>query len=170
MAAAIDSARQVFEFFQDDYEAYANRPGVVWACEVYKDGVGSGLSDAVIGAGTRVLVQKGLIKAHTATAYRLTELGAECCLHPELLDEQLTPPRNAAVIPQNINVHGGHVQVGDHNTQHVTYRTILERALDVAEEREDVPAPVAGALRRLCEYPDIDALLAEAQRRAGRAG
>lgn len=165
MADAIESARKVFDLFQDTYEAFANRPNQLWAVDVYDEGVGAGLSDSEIGAGTRVLVQKGLIRARTTTQYMPTDLGLECCLHPKNLDKYLAP-RFPGAVSQNISIHGGQNQIGDGNTQNITYRTVFHEALQLVEEREDVPAPIAGALRRLREYPDIDALMTEATERA----
>jgi hypothetical protein len=63
-------------------------------------------------------------------------------------------------------IHGGSNQFGAGSTQNITYRSVLQAALEVAEERDDVPAPVAGALRKLVEFPDLESLMSDADRKA----
>lgn len=62
-------------------------------------------------------------------------------------------------------IHGGTNQFAPGGTQNVTYRTVLQAALEVAGERPGVPKPVEAAIRLLWEYPDVETLLAEAEKR-----
>lgn len=171
MVDSIALAREVFAAFQRGYDKYAARPGVWWALNLFArdaDDVYLNLSDKEIGLGVRVLKQKGLIEAFTGKSYRLTELGEECCLHPELLDEHLAPRHAASMgIAPSLTISGGNVQIGDHNTQTITYRAVLEEALEAVDKRDDVPASIAAALRKLIDYPDLEDLLASAATQVG---
>jgi hypothetical protein len=167
MADATGLARDVFAAFWQGYEEHAGDPSMQWWIEPLGDEDRQRfyptLSDADIGRGIRILKQKGLIKQLTQDGYQLDEAGEECCLHPELFDEYVAP-RRAAVVP-NVSISGGNVQFGDGNTQNITYGALLHEALQIAEEREDVPAPVAAALKRLQAFPDIESLMSEAAER-----
>jgi hypothetical protein len=164
---AIAAARVVFALFQKRYAEVLGRTRV-WALPVGRaDFKVDGLTPEAKQLGLNVLLHKDLLKPMAVGSYQLTEAGAEACLHPELVEEYLAPrkamPPNTAVV-----VHGGHVQIGDGNTQNITYRAVLQKALDVAEERDDVPAPVAAALKRLQDFPDIESLMTEATERLTR--
>lgn len=166
MADATDSARRIFEFFQEAFEDHESDPDANWALNIYEDCARAALSDSVIGVGTRTLVAKGLIEKFTDAHHRLTDLGTECCLHPALLDDYLAPRRPFAAVSRSVTVTGGNVQIGDNNTQRITYRELLAEALADVDERNDVPATVAGALRKLHDFPDLENLLSAAAKRA----
>lgn len=169
MAESSDLARSVFAVFWEAYEEHAADPSVQWWLEPFDEEsrrTYPTLTVADIGRAIRTLKQKGLIKQLTDSGYQLTEVGEECCLHPELFDEYIAP-RRAAGGP-SVSISGGNVQFGDGNTQNITYGALLHEALQVVEEREDIPAPVAAALKRLQEFPDLEAVMSEAAERLGR--
>jgi hypothetical protein len=168
MADATDSARRVFDLFQAAFEEHEGAPEAVWALDVYEECAAAGLSESVTGAGTRTLVAKGLIENFTVAHHRLTDLGTECCLHPELLDDYLAPRRPVAAVSRSVTATGGNVQIGDHNTQQITYRELLAEALADVDERDDVPAAVAGAHRKLRDFPDLEGLVSAAAKRAAK--
>jgi hypothetical protein len=136
MVDSTELARQVFAAFGERYEEHASDPSVMWWVDPFgKDErqLYPSLTDADIGRAVRVLMHKGLIKPYGQDAYQLDDIGAECCLHPELFDEYVAPRRAAILAIPAVNISGGNVQIGDHNRQTITYGRLLReaaRALD----------------------------------------
>lgn len=78
--------------------------------------------------------------------------------------EQIEDPSTeaGALVVQSITVHGGHVQVGDHNRQSITYASVLEE-LRLRVEGADLPPAQRGAasdaLAILLNQPDLNSIL-----------
>lgn len=161
----IQLARRLFAVLQEVY----NRQGQgLWSIPVRDNEAALGFTVEEARTAVTILMHKGLVKwmGHSIT---LTPSGNEACLHPELLDGLLgplrPPTRPVVVSSSNVTVHGGHVQIGDHNTQNITYRSVLQEALKEVATRDDVPAPVATGLQRLIDFPDLEGLLERAAAR-----
>ena len=165
-SSPVDLAQRLFAEFQKVYAARLSE-GSIWYIAIQGNEAHLGFTADDARTAITVLTQKGLIKTMGIGRHQLTERGKEACLHPELREGRLGAPRPMTPLVQTstVNVHGGHVQVGSNNTQNITYRSVLRAALETAEGRDDVPAPVASALRKLVEFPDIESLMSDADRK-----
>jgi len=166
MRDKIECARMVFRDFVASYEEHLGTDGFWTLGTDYEDDA-AGLTSKEWLIGVAILTDKGLTEKEYENAWTLTEDGREVCAHPELLDDYLAPRNPARAGAASVAIHGGHFQFGDGNTQNISYRAVLQEALAVAEESDDVPAPIAGALRRLAEFPDLEELLSTAAAKIG---
>jgi hypothetical protein len=163
----IQLARRLFTIFQDAYKA---RGQGLWSITVRDNEEALGFTVEEARAAVTILMHKGLVKwmGHSLT---LTEKGNEACLHPQLLERALGPlePQSKRIVlsPSSITVHGGHVQIGDNNTQNITYRAVLRKALEEVASRSDLPPVVAASLRGLVDFPDLEELLSRAAAQCG---
>lgn len=168
-ASPVELARRLFAEFQRVYAENLSR-GSIWYLPIQGNEAHFGFSAEEARTAISVLTQKDLIEMRGIGRYRLTEPGREACLHPELIEARLGAPRpmSPVVHSSTVHVHGGNNQIGDGNTQNITYRSVLQAALEAAEERDDVPAAVAAAIKRLQDFPHIEALMSEAAERVAR--
>ena len=73
--------------------------------------------------------------------------------------EQIEDPTTeaAALIQQSVTIHGGNVQIGNGNSQNITYSTVIHSLIDRIEENPDVPEAKktewAETLRKIAAHP-----------------
>jgi hypothetical protein len=79
--------------------------------------------------------------------------------------------RSTQMAAMNVTVHGGNVQVGDGNTQTITYQNLLRAAARGIDGRTDVPADrraaLSAAFSEVADFPDIEAMMSMAAKAAG---
>lgn len=117
-------AGEVFEVFRRAYNEHLGT-GSRWSIKmgVAHDGDGkwcTKLTPQQERAGAEILQDKGFLKRLSRDGhYQLTPEGRQLCVHPELFDEALSPPRSAASVSNTttIGTIHGNAQVGNHNVQ-----------------------------------------------------
>jgi hypothetical protein len=169
LADPIELARKVFSEFQQTYAEYLGRSGDWWL-PYEGDNEDLGLTAVEVQAGLHVLLEKGLVKPRGMDGWQLTDKGREACLHPDSLGSKLGIPdlSSPVVHSSTVNVHGGHVQVGNNNTLIVSYQRLLREAADSVANEPTLPndkrETLAEALRELSVMPNIEDLMAAAAR------
>ncbi len=137
-------ARTVFSRFESTYAEKASDGGQWWLSAFDDaDATELGLELRQVKVGLRILLQKRLLTADASgEAYlELTELGEDACLHRQVLDDTLAPPRSAAsliVDARTSNVFNGPAQIGDGNVQYVTYSVVLQQLLQQIESDPNI--------------------------------
>lgn len=128
MKDRIECARVVFaDLIEESNKITSPTADVTWSFDE-GDAQKLGLSTEELRAAEGILLHKGLLRRAGMNEYRLSEAGHEVCLHPHLLDDHLAP-RPALLPAQNVTINAENMQntqVGHHNTQNVTYSTVLE--------------------------------------------
>jgi len=79
--------------------------------------------------------------------------------------EQIEDPSTEAggLVVQSLTINGGNVQVGSHNHQTITYRTVvneLQRRVAMSQLSEAVKGSSLSAIQSLIQEPALDAILA----------
>jgi hypothetical protein len=143
------------------YELYKKRGGSAWVVSGLDEelGVGHGDSAMVI----RDLAERGLVERGQSGGARLTARGIEAIEEPGTEEHQLVATVQHV---QHVNVHGGNVQVGDHNRQTITYQTMLGRLADEIEKSPGIPEAEkrrwTATLKEIAVHPMTQTILAAA--------
>ncbi len=124
------AARRVFGEFREQFQEQLGETGS-WLLE---------FDDPEERRGLAVLKMFDLIEQGSKGPYsgKLTDLGKRVCLQPSLLEEALgaTPGAQQAMVKTMVNNFNGPIQnaqVGDHNTQNITYNVVLQSLIEKVE-------------------------------------
>lgn len=95
---------------------------------------------------------------------RLNATGIEAIEEPGSEENELVQEGRAIV--QNVTVSGGHVQIGSHNQQTITYQTVLTRVADEIARSNEIPEADrrrwSATLKEIAAHPLTQTVLAAA--------
>lgn len=169
MRDKVECARMVFQEFRAGYDEHLGTNGYWTLGTNGEDDPKTGLTSREWLIGAAFLKQKGLVEKLTEDAWKLTDDGEDVCAHPEQLDSYLGPRGVATPAVHNTQhtvIHGGNNQLGNSNTQNVTYQSMLTNLASAIEANPDIPADAkrdwSTKLREIASHPLTQTLLSAA--------